>query len=884
MYMALSEKAYNDIFHNSQMPMLIIGIDAPNYTMLDVNNAYLITTNTKREDLIGKPVFGVFPANPTDAVSRNIERTIFSFEQAIENKFTHTMSNYRYDIPIPNTNDFEERYWTTSNTPVLNEKGEVIYFIHSPINVTQLYKLHEREKNNLEALKEQEQQLFSTFMQAPVGIAIFKGPEYIVDLINPPLCQLYGKTSEELMGKPVFEVLPHAKGMGFEELLDKVMSTGQSYKANTVAVPFERKGILETVHLNFVYEPFKDTNGKICGVIVVATDVTELVNAKNRLEEAEERARLAVDAVDLGTFYHDLTTGEIITSQQSANIFGFAEIISKEAFLAAFHPDDLTIRDAALELAGATGKLFYEARITGPDKMVKWIRVEGKTYYDNNKKATKVLGTILDITDQKKAKEDQRKLISLVENSVDLMSILNMEGTNSYINEAGKKLLGFANDDEVLNTPIAQLHTPEDFLQVEREVIPSVMNTGKWAGVMMVRHLKTGEIFPVYNNCFRIDDAVTGAPIAVGAVMRDMRPEQLAKKALADSEQLLRSITTAAPTALWMSDETGAITYVNQTWLDWTATSYEESLGQNWIHSIHAADREKVADKFMHDITNRNLYEAEFRIDHADGTIHWCIATGQPQYTHDGDFKGYIGACIDITEQKQLQQQKDDFIAIASHELKTPVTSIKGYAQILQKILEQKGDMDIALMMSRMDNQVNRLTALISDLLDVTKINSGQLQFNHVEFDLNDLLSELLEDLQSTTQKHTLIRHVNDAVTIYGDKERISQVITNLVTNAIKYSPYADKVDIGIEAKENETILYVQDYGIGIAANNLNKVFEQFYRVSGDMQHTYPGLGLGLFISAEIIKRKGGRIWVDSKEGVGSTFYFSLPKEIAATA
>ncbi len=502
--------------------------------------------------------------------------------------------------------------------------------------------------------------------------------------------------------------------------------------------------------------------------------------------------------------------------------------------------------------------------------------------HDEDKKSAPTFETTVDISDHKKIKEEQWKLISLVENSVDLMSILNMEGTNSYINEAGKKLLGFSNDEEVLSTPIANLHAPEDFLQVEREVIPSVMNTGKWAGVMLVRHLKTGEIFPVYNNCFRIDDPVTGAPIAVGAVMRDMRPELLAKKALADSEQLLRSITTAAPTSLWMSDETGAVTYVNQTWLDWTGSSYEDSIGpgENWVRPIQMADREKVLDKFTHAVTNRGLYEAEFRIDHADGTTHWCIATGQPQYTNEGVFKGYIGACIDITEQKQLQQQKDDFIAIASHELKTPVTSIKGYAQILQRILEQKGHTDIASMMSRMDNQVNRLTALINDLLDVTKINSGQLQFNHAEFDLNELLTELLEDLQSTTQQHKLLKHVNGAAMIYGDKERISQVITNLVTNAVKYSPNADKVDIGIEVNINETIVYVQDYGIGIAANDLNKVFEQFYRVSGDMQHTYPGLGLGLFISAEIIKRKGGRIWVNSKEGAGSTFYFSLPKDI----
>jgi hypothetical protein len=180
-------------------------------------------------------------------------------------------------------------------------------------------------------------------------------------------------------------------------------------------------------------------------------------------------------------------------------------------------------------------------------------------------------------------------------------------------------------------------------------------------------------------------------------------------------------------------------------------------------------------------------------------------------------------------------------------------------------------------MMSRMDTQINRLTSLIGDLLDVTKINAGKLQFNDVEFDFNTMVKELVEDLQRTTQKHTLVEDFHETGIIYGDRERISQVITNLVTNAIKYSPEADKITIHTSIKNDEVLLCVEDYGIGIAQNKLQKVFEQFYRVSGDKQHTFPGLGLGLYISSEIIKREGGRIWVNSSPGKGSTFCFALP-------
>jgi len=392
-----------------------------------------------------------------------------------------------------------------------------------------------------------------------------------------------------------------------------------------------------------------------------------------------------------------------------------------------------------------------------------------------------------------------------------------------------------------------------------------------------VRHLQTGEVFPVFNNCFSIADPVTGKPIAVGAVMRDMRPELAAKQALADSELLLRNITTAAPTALWMSDENGSITYVNQTWMNWTGTSFEANLGNGWLTHIHLDDKERVNKKYKQDLENRSFYQVEFRLHHADGTLHWSVASGQPQYKEDGTFYGYIGSCVDITEQKHLQQQKDDFIGIASHELKTPITSIKGYTQVLEKMLVQKGQEAEAQMMGRMNAQINRLTSLVGDLLDVTKISSGKLQFNDHDFDFNSMVKERVEELQHMTVRHTLVEDYGDNVTVYGDKDRIGQVIANLISNAIKYSPQAEKIIIHTAIKEDEVHLCVEDFGIGIPGDKLDKVFEQFYRVSGDMQHTFPGLGLGLYISSEIIKREGGKIWVNSTPGKGSTFCFSLP-------
>lgn len=872
----IAHQGYKEIFYFSTSAQLIIGTDAPLYTILDVNNAYLNTTNAKRESIINKPVFAAFPANPSDIDSENIERTIYSFNQALQTKLPHTTSNYRYDIPIRGTGEFEERYWTTTNTPILNDQGEVQFILHTPTDVTQLYKLMDREKKNVQALKDQRKQLYSTFMQAPVGIGIFRGADYVVDLINPQLCEIYGQKQEDMVGRPVFEVLTQAKGKGFEEILDRVRQTGAAYKGEEVGIPLVRNGNPELVYVDFVYEPFREEDGTISGVIALANEITDQVRAKQQLEEAEERARMAVDAVGMGTYDLNLLTGDFITSETFAKIHGFDAPVSRAEYVAAIHKNDMLTRNKAIEEALKTGVLLYEARVIWKDQSIHWIRVEGKVYFQGTT-PVRILGVTLDITEQKQAKGEQQKLLTLVANSVDLMSILNLNGKHAYVNEAGRELLGFESDEQVLNTHIKEIYTPDEYQMMKRDVMPAVIRNGKWSGKMSIRNLKTGEILEVFNNSIRIDDPESGNPIGIGAVVRDLRPENAAKEALEKNEKLLRSITTAAPTGLWQSDATGNIIYVNQTWVDWTGVDFELQLGKGWISCLHEEDRVIAQRRFVTELQDRGFYESEFRINHSDGTWHWCIASGKPQYNEHGTFEGYIGSCVDITEQKHLQQQKDNFIGIASHELKTPVTSIKAYTQVLEKMFLKKGDLKEAAMINKMDGQLNRLTSLIGDLLDVTKINSGRLQFNDRNFDFNTLVLELTEDLQRTTQNHVLVTNLSPTVIVFGDQERIGQVITNLITNAIKYSPGSGSIMISTEVLDNQIKLCVQDHGIGIATDNLNKVFEQFYRVSGNMQHTFPGLGLGLYISSEIIKREGGRIWVNSREGEGSTFCFTLP-------
>lgn len=234
-------------------------------------------------------------------------------------------------------------------------------------------------------------------------------------------------------------------------------------------------------------------------------------------------------------------------------------------------------------------------------------------------------------------------------------------------------------------------------------------------------------------------------------------------------------------------------------------------------------------------------------------------------------------AIEDITVRQQLEQQKDEFVSIASHELKTPITSVKAYTQILGKRFQKAEDAKSVELIAKMDAQLDKLTDLIGDLLDVTKIEAGRIQFHESHFDFNDLVEETVEELQRTTEKHHIEQDLQPSRTVYGDHERLGQVLINFLTNAIKYSPHADRIIVGTAVDEDNVTLSVQDFGVGLSKEEQAKVFERFYRVGGSDLATFPGLGLGLYIASDIIKRHKGQVWVESIKAKGSTFYFSLP-------
>ena len=303
-------------------------------------------------------------------------------------------------------------------------------------------------------------------------------------------------------------------------------------------------------------------------------------------------------------------------------------------------------------------------------------------------------------------------------------------------------------------------------------------------------------------------------------------------------------------------------------------------------------NRYKLSDEqgqpFLHSqLTHRRVLAGEpeaqaiigYARTEAQQPERWSLVKSRPVQDEHGEITMIVTITHDITERMLAERRKDEFISMASHELKTPVTSLKGFTYVLQRRLAKQGDTQGLHYLARMDAQLDKLTTLISDLLDISRMQSGKLDLRSELFHLDTLIDETVENVQATTATHRLLIEGRTDTQVFGDKERLGQVYINLLTNAIKYSPHADKVIVHLSRLENpaRAIVSIQDFGIGIEKTHHEKIFERFYQVTDPEEKTYPGLGIGLYICHEIVTRHYGQMWVDSSKGQGATFSVALP-------
>jgi two-component system CheB/CheR fusion protein len=301
--------------------------------------------------------------------------------------------------------------------------------------------------------------------------------------------------------------------------------------------------------------------------------------------------------------------------------------------------------------------------------------------------------------------------------------------------------------------------------------------------------------------------------------------------------------------------------------------SEDASLQASFKHVVDE-DRE-LLDSSFRSLDKSGKVNVEVRVTTRNST-RWVTVFGRTFYNSLGEAVQAAGVCFDITDRKLSDYHKDEFIAIASHELKTPITSIRSYTELLTDVLQEENIATAREITPRLAGQVERLTGLVMDLLDVTKINEGQMQLAREKININQLIEKSAAEIQRGLKKHRLELNLEPCPDVLADVNRIEQVLLNLVSNAVKYSPEAPTIHISSRQEVGRILVSIRDFGIGMPEVTRRKVFERFFR-DNDAIPTSPGMGLGLFIASDIIRRHGGEIWVESQQGKGSTFYFSLP-------
>lgn len=347
----------------------------------------------------------------------------------------------------------------------------------------------------------------------------------------------------------------------------------------------------------------------------------------------------------------------------------------------------------------------------------------------------------------------------------------------------------------------------------------------------------------------------------------------------------LQAVVQQLPVGVLITDDTGKIIQGNKQVETILGRSIRENLvaGEaNIESSTHNGKAVKstewpIAQAFH---KGKTVVGKEYALVRDDGKKIHVQISATPIKNKSGKVIAAASIINDITYQKEMEVRKDDFVNMASHELKTPLTSLKLYIDVLANNLKKTQDDRTTKTLTGIKYQTQRLQELVSDLLDVSRLQTGKLSFAKEEFAIDEVVSETLDGLKAATDgREVTFTSPKTKLPVCADKFRIYQVITNLITNAVKYSPKNSPIQVKLYKKDDSAVVSVKDLGIGIDKEQQKMVFDRLYQVSDPKEKTFPGLGMGLYISKEIIKRHKGSIWVESEKDKGSTFSFSLPLE-----
>ena len=668
-------------------------------------------------------------------------------------------------------------------------------------------------------------------------------------------------------------------------LIDQVLEGGESTWSEDQHIPFYRHGTVESIYWTYSYSPIYDESDKIAGVWVTCIETTQKVHMVSDLEDSKNQLHFAVESANLATWDYNPKTNTLRGNDRLRKWFNLenSRNIQEDSFKAIAEADHDRI-EAAVNRAmdynsGGVYDITYRLvpNELNPERIVRAI---GKVRFDDKKEPYRFNGIIMDVTEKSKIEKEYQMLSTIVEKSTELIGLSGLDSTIKYINPAGMKMLGWTS---IKDRKVEDSIYPED-LPKALALTSKLLEQDYISAEFRLLNEKTGEPIWIRWNGMAIRDEKTNKVISLATTSSDIteqkKSEFLIKDALnkvEESEKRFRKVADSAPVLIKMTDSEAKIVFVNKLWLDFTGLPAKYYMGSTTLMTIHPDEEQNVISNYKKVFKLRKEYREEYRVRRYDGAFRWISNIGVPRFTEDGKFEGYIHACMDIHDIKMQEHQKDLFIGMASHELKTPVTSIKGYTQVLKSKYRDNGDKLLNSSLDIIDKQITMLTKLITDLLDLSKMKTGGLEFTKEKFNLNDLVAEVVREIELINPNYSIEFLAGSGEEVFADKERIRQVLINLLNNAVKYSPQSDKIDVKTISNNDSVSVYIKDFGIGIKKENQEYIFNRFYREEGKNEKTFPGFGIGLFISADIIKKHDGTIGVTSEKGKGSEFYFTIP-------
>lgn len=723
--------------------------------------------------------------------------------------------------------------------------------------------------------------------EAPALLCTLRGPEHIFELANDKYLQLVGY--RDIIGKKVKDALPEVENQGFIDILDNVYNSGEPFVGKEISLDIKVNGEMKQSLMDFVYQPIKDAAGYVEGIFVHAIDVTEKVQNRRILEESERELQNLIDTVPAMIWLSNIK-GE--ASYLNENWFRYTGQSRTEplgaGWLEAVHPEDRkVIEKEVFEIISKEKELHQSFRLRNSKGEYRWVINRGRPRYGADGSFQGYVGSVLDVHEERVKeqiiREKEFRTRSIVEEATIATAVY--IGKEMKIELANDAMLNVWGKDRSVVGQTLQETLPELDGQPFHDLLQHVFTTGEtyWGKEDRVDLRRNGKLETSYFNfTYKPLRNERGEIYGILNMALEVTEMVESRNLLKERERHYRLMADLMPEKVINTDAAGEAIYFNRNWLEYSGLSSNQLKKQNWKSLIYSEDLKNFEQNWQNSLESGTSFEMELRIRNRNGDYLWHLSRAEAVRGENNEITMWIGTNTEIQKLKEEEKRKGDFLKMVSHELKTPVTSIKGYVQLLLNILkteEERGPASLPLKPSleRINNQIGRLTRLISEMLDLSRLEENKLELKKEVFSINELVVQTVQDIQLTNTQHQIEIFHKQSTQVLADKDRIGQVLINFITNAIKYSPESQYIEIHIfEPAEGEVAVRVRDNGIGISKKDQKYIFKRFYRIGGDSEDTYSGFGIGLYLANEIIQRHNGRILLDSKKGKGSDFSFVL--------